>query len=343
MNPRAKTLERQRTVIQMSSTSRLCVLSGAAGLWLLAAVAAGAVAKLPPLPDYIPSISGQTAISGVPATLHVKVIVRNAGASPAPLPVKIKFFFDDKPATQWARVMQLGSGHSMLLPRAGFSDEYTIVFEKGIPRIGSHRFCVTVDPDNQVQESDKTNNTACYDFTYATASPTPSQTPEIKLHLVEAQVVEGHVEGPIAFPAAHVPAPHVSAPPSAHAGETIVVDLSVPQPSAGNRGPSEFDVCLVSEIGFPALDASSKDPCYMSVKFQPEYQRFSSPQPGGQHVTGTYPMPSPSPKWQPLYFTVPGNAPAGKYLMCPFIPYDPQYQSARGDASACARIQIVST
>lgn len=36
----------------------------------------------------------------------------------------------------------------------------------------------------------------------------------------------------------------------------------------------EFDGALLTEIGFPACDGSSKDPAYMTLKFAPEYTRY---------------------------------------------------------------------
>jgi phage tail-like protein len=40
-------------------------------------------------------------------------------------------------------------------------------------------------------------------------------------------------------------------------------------------GSGQFTNALVSEIGFPALDASSKDAAKMTIKFQPEVTRFA--------------------------------------------------------------------
>jgi hypothetical protein len=44
---------------------------------------------------------------------------------------------------------------------------------------------------------------------------------------------------------------------------------------------------LISEIGFPALDASSKDPCKITLKMKPEYTRYKSGG-GGKISGGTY-------------------------------------------------------
>jgi phage tail-like protein len=43
---------------------------------------------------------------------------------------------------------------------------------------------------------------------------------------------------------------------------------------------------LITEIGFPALDASSKDAAKMSIKFAPEYTRTTTTQGGGPSVAG---------------------------------------------------------
>ncbi len=40
------------------------------------------------------------------------------------------------------------------------------------------------------------------------------------------------------------------------------------------RWTREFANALITEIGFPALDGSSKDPSYLTVKFAPEYTRL---------------------------------------------------------------------
>ena len=41
---------------------------------------------------------------------------------------------------------------------------------------------------------------------------------------------------------------------------------------------TEFHNAHITEIGFPALDGSSKDPCYMTVKIEPERLRHRKPQ-----------------------------------------------------------------
>lgn len=40
------------------------------------------------------------------------------------------------------------------------------------------------------------------------------------------------------------------------------------------RNIREFKDALLTEIGFPALDASAKDPAYMMIKFKPEYTKY---------------------------------------------------------------------
>jgi hypothetical protein len=41
------------------------------------------------------------------------------------------------------------------------------------------------------------------------------------------------------------------------------------------RARREFHNALITEVAFPALDAASKDPAYMTVKFAPEYTRYT--------------------------------------------------------------------
>ncbi len=48
-------------------------------------------------------------------------------------------------------------------------------------------------------------------------------------------------------------------------GEVVALDLN-----NAVRSSREFKEALITEIGFPAMDASSKDPAYMTVKFSPE-------------------------------------------------------------------------
>jgi hypothetical protein len=49
----------------------------------------------------------------------------------------------------------------------------------------------------------------------------------------------------------------------------------------------DFFNALISEIGFPALDAASKDPCKITLKFKPEYTRYKHGG-GGKVSGGTY-------------------------------------------------------
>ena len=49
----------------------------------------------------------------------------------------------------------------------------------------------------------------------------------------------------------------------------------------------DFFNALISEIGFPALDAASKDPCKITIKLKPEYTRYKSGG-GGKISGGTY-------------------------------------------------------
>ena len=48
-------------------------------------------------------------------------------------------------------------------------------------------------------------------------------------------------------------------------GEVVALDLTNAVQSS-----REFKEALITEIGFPAMDASSKDPAYMTIKFSPE-------------------------------------------------------------------------
>jgi phage tail-like protein len=49
-----------------------------------------------------------------------------------------------------------------------------------------------------------------------------------------------------------------------------------------------FYNALVTEIGMPALDAASKDAAKMSIKWAPEYTRFSASVGGGATIAGKY-------------------------------------------------------
>ncbi|MEO6952186.1 MAG: phage tail protein [Polyangia bacterium] len=46
----------------------------------------------------------------------------------------------------------------------------------------------------------------------------------------------------------------------------------------------DFFNALISEIGFPALDAAAKDPCKISLKLKPEYTRYKAG--GGGKISG---------------------------------------------------------
>lgn len=48
-------------------------------------------------------------------------------------------------------------------------------------------------------------------------------------------------------------------------------EISSSAPSLSNQ---QFFNALITEIGFPACDAASKDPAYMTLKFAPEYVRY---------------------------------------------------------------------
>ena len=49
-----------------------------------------------------------------------------------------------------------------------------------------------------------------------------------------------------------------------------------------------FSQALIAEVGFPALDASSKDPCKLSLKFSPEITRTTATFGGTTAVTGQF-------------------------------------------------------
>ena len=49
----------------------------------------------------------------------------------------------------------------------------------------------------------------------------------------------------------------------------------------------DFFNALISEIGFPALDAAAKDPCKISLKLKPEYTRYKAGA-GGKISGGSY-------------------------------------------------------
>jgi len=64
-----------------------------------------------------------------------------------------------------------------------------------------------------------------------------------------------------------------------------------------------FHQALITEVGFPALDAASKDPCKMSVKFSPEITRQTVSMGGGASIVGKYASDSvKQKKWLPSNF-----------------------------------------
>ena len=410
----------------MLSTLRVFAFSGLLSACLIAAFAAnGASEQLPALPDYVIAISGPSQLSLASPALNVRVAVGNAGFSPAPARVKIKFFWDDKPATTWVRVTQLTTSGSMILPRLSWERDYEFIFEKGELREGKHRFCATVNPDAAIKESNASNNTACFDLTVSNsplaqsnvnpgpnASPTlqPLTIPSFQPQSPQPPLPSPRTSfGPQCLGGEYVPAgalcspkpcgeqstpqcsppptcdpklfgpcapqpspsinclkspapeeyekikfcygtiqtryspkpeptptptptpmakagPRVIGPDSAQPGETILIGLIVPVTPNAPR-TNEFDLCLISEVSFPKLDASSKDACYMSVKYKPEYSLWHSP-----------------PPQQTMRFDIrlklSQYTPRRAYFICPFIPYDFRFQSRRGDATGCAGIKI---
>jgi phage tail-like protein len=62
-----------------------------------------------------------------------------------------------------------------------------------------------------------------------------------------------------------------------------------------------FYHALISEIGFPALDAASKDAAKLSLKFHPETTRTTTSFAGGSAITGTFDA-KVQKKWMPSNF-----------------------------------------
>jgi hypothetical protein len=60
-----------------------------------------------------------------------------------------------------------------------------------------------------------------------------------------------------------------------------------------------FNHALITEIGFPALDASSKDAAKMTIKFEPEYTSNTSDDSGGGSVVH---VPTHQKLWLPSHF-----------------------------------------
>ncbi len=63
-----------------------------------------------------------------------------------------------------------------------------------------------------------------------------------------------------------------------------------------------FTNALISEVGFPALDAASKDALTMTIKFAPEYTRIVRPERGGLIKPG--PGKGAQKKWLPANFRI---------------------------------------
>jgi phage tail-like protein len=62
----------------------------------------------------------------------------------------------------------------------------------------------------------------------------------------------------------------------------------------------EWNDALITEVGFPSLDAASKDAAKMTIKFRPEFTRMTA-KPGGQ-VAGAITAPKVQKKWLPSNF-----------------------------------------
>jgi len=64
-----------------------------------------------------------------------------------------------------------------------------------------------------------------------------------------------------------------------------------------------FTNALISEVGFPALDAASKDPAKMTIKFHPEYTRTTTNMGGGAAISGNFNQVVQK-KWLPANFRI---------------------------------------
>jgi len=62
-------------------------------------------------------------------------------------------------------------------------------------------------------------------------------------------------------------------------------------------GKREFFNALITEVGFPAMDAAAKDPCYLTLTFAPEYTRHK---PAGTATAS--PVTTPPDAWLPSNF-----------------------------------------
>jgi hypothetical protein len=62
-------------------------------------------------------------------------------------------------------------------------------------------------------------------------------------------------------------------------------------------GEREFFNALITEVGFPAMDAAAKDPCYLTLTFAPEYTRHK---PAGTATPS--PVTTPPDAWLPSNF-----------------------------------------
>jgi len=69
----------------------------------------------------------------------------------------------------------------------------------------------------------------------------------------------------------------------------------------GERERVNFYNALVSEITFPALDAGSKDPCFLTVKLSPEYTQWVA---GQKTASGPGTTGAPQKKWLPANFAL---------------------------------------
>ena len=68
-------------------------------------------------------------------------------------------------------------------------------------------------------------------------------------------------------------------------------------------GRLDFHQALISEIGLPALDASSKEPARMTLKISPEWTKNKPRKTPGESIAGRYPIdPRKQKRWMPCNF-----------------------------------------
>lgn len=249
------------------------------------------------LPDFRAQISGPpVAYVGENIGPKLHVVVFNAGpAVDEPVDVDVYLTAHDSVVLRKRVTMaQLPSGSSTV-------ELQNFVLRAALVSPDKYRPCAFVDPHNVHPESNKSNNEACTQIRVVTGPPQPAPPPDCDPgHDCIPQAQWQDWLRDMRF--------SIQGPASALPGDPATISLIVN--NAGKQTkyypPLDFRGCLISEIGFPALSAASKDPCYLSVTFAPEWPRIGA-------------TPSPTSQQSLKYSwssSIPGGVRPGAYRLC---------------------------